>query len=71
MKKVSTKAGAPRYKVYWYDPSGIQRSKTFIKSEDGRRLTRASTSTLPSPRSRFASSGPGSSKPPRTSGHRR
>jgi integrase len=26
--------------VYWYDPSGIQRSKTFVKSEDARRFAR-------------------------------
>jgi hypothetical protein len=35
-----TKAGERRYKVYWYDPSGIQRSKTFRKSEDARRFER-------------------------------
>ncbi len=39
-KKITTTDGEPRYKVYWYDPSGAQRSKTFLKSEDARRWER-------------------------------
>jgi Phage integrase, N-terminal SAM-like domain len=39
-KRITTKDGEPRYKVYWYDPSGSQRSKTFSKSEDARRFER-------------------------------
>lgn len=39
-KRVMTKAGERRFKVYFYDPAGIQRSKTFIKSEDARRFER-------------------------------
>jgi integrase len=39
-KRITTKDGEPRYKVYWYDPSGSQRSKTFIKSEGARRFER-------------------------------
>jgi hypothetical protein len=39
-KRIATKDGEPRYKVYWYDPSGAQRSKTFAKSEDARRFER-------------------------------
>jgi hypothetical protein len=39
-KRITTKEGEPRYKVYWYDPSGAQRSKTFGKSEDARRFER-------------------------------
>jgi integrase len=40
-KKIATKDGAARYKVFFYDPSGAQRSKTFTKSEDARRFERA------------------------------
>jgi integrase len=39
-KRTITKDGEPRYKTYWYDPSGSQRSKTFSKSEDARRFER-------------------------------
>lgn len=39
-KRITTKDGEPRYKVYFYDPSGSQRSKTFSKSEDARRFER-------------------------------
>jgi len=39
-KRITIKDGEPRYKVYWYDPSGSQRSKTFVKSEDARRFER-------------------------------
>lgn len=38
---MATNDGEPRYKVYWYDPNGAQRSKTFTKSEDARRFARA------------------------------
>lgn len=38
-KTISTRGGSPRYKVYWYDPAGDQRSKTFLKS-DARRYER-------------------------------
>lgn len=39
-KRVTTKDGEPRYKVFFYDPGGSQRSKTFVKSEDARRFER-------------------------------
>jgi integrase len=39
-KRAGTKGGEPRYKVYWYDPSGAQHSKTFARSEDARRFAR-------------------------------
>lgn len=39
-KRTTTKDGEPRYKTFWYDPSGSQRSKTFTKSEDARRFER-------------------------------
>jgi integrase len=39
-KRTTTKDGEARYKTFWYDPSGAQRSKTFAKSEDARRFER-------------------------------
>jgi integrase len=39
-KRITTKDGGPRYKVYWYDPNGVQRSRTVSKSEDARRFER-------------------------------
>jgi hypothetical protein len=39
-KRITTKDGEPRYKVFFYDPGGAQRSTTFSKSEDARRFER-------------------------------
>lgn len=40
VKKLETVGGEPRYKVYWYDPSGRQRSKNFRRFEEARRFQR-------------------------------